>query len=116
MRKERVGPNSLARKTTMTLMAEPRPLKGIEGNGPGNGLAAAKEVIQSTYPNVDGQMIVRQVSKTADTTWYRVNWYKKGDFGMYIHHSRFLALRKTAQGVAVEDQTVRPRNTEDSLN
>lgn len=100
----------------MTLMAEPKPLKGVEDNGPGASLAAAREVIQSNYPNVDGQMIVRQVSKTADTTWYRVNWYKKGDFGMYIHHSRFLALRKTAQGVSVEDQTAQPRKREHSLN
>jgi hypothetical protein len=100
----------------MTLMAEPKPLKGVEDNGPGSTLAAARDIIQSNYPNVDGQMIVRQVSKTADTTWYRVNWYKKGDFGMYIHHSRFLALRKTAQGVAVEDQTAQPRKPAHSLN
>ena len=100
----------------MTLMAEPKPLKGVEDNGPGTTLAAAREVIQSNYPNVDGQMIVRQVSKTSDTTWYRVNWYKKGDFGMYIHHSRFLALRKTERGVSVEDQTAQPRRKAHSLN
>lgn len=100
----------------MTLMAEPKPVKGVEENGSGAALAAARDVIQSTYPGVEGEMIVRQVSRTADTTWYRVNWYKKGDYGMYIHHSRFLALRKTPQGMSVEDQTVKPRNAEGSLN
>lgn len=100
----------------MTLMAEPKPLVGIEDNGPGSTLAAAREVIQSNYPHVDGQMIIRQVSKSAETTWYRVNWYKKGDYGMYIHHSRFLALRKTAEGVSVEDQTAQPRKPKHALN
>ncbi len=101
----------------MTLMAEPKPpLMGVEDNGARASLETARGVIKATYPNVEGQMIVRQVSKTADTTWYRVNWYKKGDYGMFIHHSRFLALRKTAQGVSVEDQTVRPREPEGSLN
>jgi hypothetical protein len=100
----------------MTLMAEPKPLNGVEESGSGASLASAKDVIASTYPHVDGQMIVRQVSKTPGTTWYRVNWYKRGEFGMYIHHSRFLALRQTTDGVSVEDQTVRPRTTEGSLN
>lgn len=100
----------------MTLMAEPKPLKGMEPNGPGASLAAARDLIQSAYPNVEGQMIVRQVSKAPGTTWYRVNWYKQGEWGTYIHHSRFLALRQTPDGVVVEDQTVQPRKTENSLN
>ncbi len=105
------GPNM-----TMTLMAEPKSHKEVESNGSGTSLAAAKEIIQASYPDVDGQMVIRQVSRTPDTTWFRVNWYKQGEFGMYIHHSRFLALRKTADGTVVEDQTVKPRNTESSLN
>jgi hypothetical protein len=35
---------------------------------------------------------------------------------MYIHHSRFLALRRTAEGVAVEDQTAQPRKRSHGLN
>ena len=116
MRKERVEPNRLARKTTMTLMAEPKPLKGVESGGSAASLAAARDLIQATYPNVEGQMIVRLVSKAPGTTWYRVNWYKQGEFGTYIHHSRFLALRQTPDGLVVEDQTVQPRKREDSLN
>jgi hypothetical protein len=103
----------------MTLMAEPKPPLagvGVEENGSRASLERARNAIQAAYPDVEGQMIVRQVSKGSGTTWYRVNWYKKGDYGTYIHQSRFLALRKTAQGLAVEDQTVRPRETEGALN
>lgn len=100
----------------MTLMAEPKSHKGTEHKESGVSLASVRDAIQSTYPGVEGDMIVRQVSKSSDTTWYRVNWYKKGDFGMYIHYSRFLALRKTPEGFAVEDQTVRPRAAAGSLN
>lgn len=100
----------------MTLMAEPKTPKGTEHKGSGTSLAAAKEAILTTYPDVEGEMIVRQVSKSSDTTWYRVNWYKKGDFGTYIHYSRFLALKNTPEGLVVVDQTVRPRAAAGSLN
>lgn len=98
-------------------MAEPKNAHGgsESGNGPVTHTAVI-DTIRSTYPGVDGQMIVRQVSKSADTTWYRVNWYKKGDFGMFVHYSRFLALKKSGEGFVIEDQTVRPRGADTSLN
>lgn len=101
----------------MTLTAEPKSHPNQDESGPGSAsLAHAKNAILAAYPNIEGQMIVRKVSSGSDTSWYRVNWYKQGGCGMYIHHSRFLALRKTAAGVVVEDQTVRPRQTEASMN
>ena len=98
-------------------MAESKGVPSVaEGGSNAPTLSTAMDAIQSKYPQIDGQMIVRQVSKSADTTWYRVNWYKKGDFGMYIHHSRFLALKRSEQGLVIEDQTVKPRGSTTSLN
>lgn len=101
----------------MTLMAEPKNGQGATESGAAAvNLATAIDAIQAAYRDIDGQMIVRQVSKSSDTTWYRVNWYKKGDFGMFVHHSRFLALKRTNGGLVVEDQTIRPRVAESSVN
>jgi hypothetical protein len=62
--------------------------------------------IQLAYPLEDGQMIVKHIRTAAQVSWYRVNWYRQGSNGLFIDRSRFLALRKTPDGLQVEDQTL----------
>ncbi len=68
-----------------------------------------REAIQSAYPFDDGQMVVRHIRSKADVSWYRVNWYRNRNGGLFIDRSRFLALKRTPQGLKVEDQTMPPR-------
>jgi hypothetical protein len=74
-------------------------------------LAEVQQAIQAAYPYDDGQMVIRHVSSRNGMSWYRVNWYRSSRDGLFIDRSRFLALRRTADGLVVEDQTITSRTT-----
>lgn len=67
-----------------------------------------RDAIQAAYPLDDGQMVAKLVSTRHGTSWYRVNWYRSGESGLFIDRSRFLAVTRSAEGeLKVEDQTIR---------
>jgi hypothetical protein len=72
-------------------------------------LAEVERAIHAAFPYDDGQMMVRHVSSRNGMSWYRVNWYRSNRTGSFIDRSRFLAIRKTQDGLVVEDQTVASR-------
>ena len=71
-------------------------------------LASENEVrtaIQSAYPFEDGQLLVKHVRTATNIGWYRVNWYRSNEHGLFIARSRFLAIRRTPRGLQIDDQT-----------
>jgi hypothetical protein len=94
----------------MTLVTEPKRSPGVEEKESGTGsLTKVKHAIQAAYPHIDGHMVVKPVSSRSGVSWYRVNWYRDSERGMFIHHSLFLAARQGPDGIVVEDLTVKAR-------
>jgi hypothetical protein len=53
----------------------------------------------------DGLMVMRHLYDADGVGRYRVNWFRDGEFGSYIHESRFLLVERKDGAVDVRDTT-----------